>query len=60
MFGIGWTEMAAIGALGLLVLGPEDWAKIARELGRAYQWLGMSALEARSLVVRDLDSTPRG
>ena len=35
MFDIGWSEMLLIGGVILLVFGPKDLPKIARNLGRA-------------------------
>ncbi|GAA4406956.1 Sec-independent protein translocase protein TatB [Quisquiliibacterium transsilvanicum] len=37
MFDIGFSEMAIIAVVGLVVLGPERLPKVARQLG---QWLG--------------------
>ncbi len=42
MFDLGWSEMAIVLLVALLVLGPKELPKLARDLGR---WVG----KARSL-----------
>ena len=34
MFDIGWSEMAVILAVALIVIGPKDLPKVARTVGR--------------------------
>ena len=46
MFDVGFWELLLIGALGLMVLGPERLPKVARRLGR---WTGQAKAMARSL-----------
>ncbi len=35
MFGIGWSELLVIGALGLIVIGPRDFPGVIHQVGRA-------------------------
>lgn len=34
MFGVGFTEILAIGVIALLVIGPKDLPRLAQQLGR--------------------------
>lgn len=34
MFGVGFTEILAIGVIALIVIGPKDLPKIAQQIGR--------------------------
>lgn len=44
MFDIGWSEMALVLLVALLVIGPKDLPKVARTLGR---WAGKARAMAR-------------
>ncbi len=44
MFDIGWSEMAVIAAVALVVLGPKDLPKLLRVVG---QWTGKARALAR-------------
>jgi len=44
MFDIGWSEMAVIAAVALVVLGPKDLPKLLRLVG---QWTGKARALAR-------------
>ena len=46
MFEVGFTELLLIGALALIVLGPERLPKLAQQLGR---WAGRARAMARQL-----------
>jgi sec-independent protein translocase protein TatB len=46
MFEVGFTELLVIGALALIVLGPERLPKLAQQLGR---WAGRARAMARQL-----------
>jgi sec-independent protein translocase protein TatB len=51
MFDIGWFEMAVIGALLLVVVGPKDLPKVLRTVG---YWMGKARSMAREFQ-RSLD-----
>ena len=51
MFDIGWAEMAVIGALLLVVVGPKDLPKVLRTIG---YWTGKARSMAREFQ-RSLD-----
>jgi sec-independent protein translocase protein TatB len=51
MFDIGWFEMAVIGALLLVVVGPKDMPKVLRTVG---YWMGKARSMAREFQ-RSLD-----
>jgi len=51
MFDIGWTEMAVIGAILLIVVGPKDLPKVLRTVG---YWMGKARSMAREFQ-RSLD-----
>jgi sec-independent protein translocase protein TatB len=51
MFDIGWTEMAVIGAVLLIVVGPKDLPKVLRTMG---YWMGKARSMAREFQ-RSLD-----
>ena len=44
MFDIGWSEMAIIMLVALVVIGPKDLPRVAREIGR---WSGKARAMAR-------------
>lgn len=44
MFDIGWSEMAVIGVVALVVLGPKDLPRVLRQVG---QWTGKARALAR-------------
>ncbi|MCB1882707.1 MAG: twin-arginine translocase subunit TatB [Geminicoccaceae bacterium] len=44
MFDIGWSEMAIVMLVALVVIGPKDLPRVAREIGR---WTGKARAMAR-------------
>lgn len=52
MFEIGFWELALLGALGLIVLGPEKLPKVASQLGR---YAGQARRMARTLTAQIRD-----
>lgn len=44
MFDIGWSEMAVVLLVALIVIGPKDLPKVARTVGR---WVGKARAMAR-------------
>jgi sec-independent protein translocase protein TatB len=55
MFDIGWSEMALIMAVALVVIGPKDLPRLAREIGK---WTGKARAMAREFQ-RSLDDMAR-
>lgn len=55
MFDLGWSEMAIIMLVALIVIGPKDLPKVARTLG---QWTGKARALARDFQ-RSLDDMAR-
>src|SRR3954452_553404 len=55
MFDIGWAEMALILAVALVVIGPKDLPRVAREIGR---WSAKARAMAREFQ-RSLDDMAR-
>ncbi len=55
MFDIGWSEMAVIMLVALIVIGPKDLPKVARTIGR---WTGRARALARDFQ-RSLDDMAR-
>src|SRR3954452_22956872 len=55
MFDIGWAEMAVILAVALVVIGPKDLPRVAREIGR---WSAKARSMAREFQ-RSLDDMAR-
>lgn len=55
MFDIGWSEMAVIMLVALIVIGPKDLPKVARTIGR---WTGRARALARDFQ-RSIDDMAR-
>ena len=55
MFDLGWSEMAVIMLVALVVIGPKDLPKVARTIG---QWTGKARALARDFQ-RSLDDMAR-
>jgi sec-independent protein translocase protein TatB len=55
MFDLGWSEMAIILVVALLVIGPKDLPRVAREIGR---WSAKARSMAREFQ-RSLDDMAR-
>jgi len=55
MFDLGWSEMAVIMLVALIVIGPKDLPKVARTIG---QWTGKARALARDFQ-RSLDDMAR-
>lgn len=55
MFDLGWSEMAVILVVALLVIGPKDLPRVAREIGR---WSAKARSMAREFQ-RSLDDMAR-
>src|SRR5689334_22588200 len=55
MFDIGWSEMALILAVALVVIGPKDLPRLARQIGR---WSAKARSMAREFQ-RSLDDMAR-
>jgi sec-independent protein translocase protein TatB len=55
MFDIGWSEMLVILVVALLVIGPKDLPKVARQIGR---WTGKARAMAREFQ-RSFDEMAR-
>ena len=55
MFDLGWSEMAIIMLVALIVIGPKDLPKVARTIG---QWTGKARALARDFQ-RSLDDMAR-
>ena len=55
MFEIGWSEMAVILVVALVVIGPKDLPRVARSLGK---WTGKARAMAREFQ-RSLDDMAR-
>ncbi|MFP4126046.1 MAG: Sec-independent protein translocase protein TatB [Alphaproteobacteria bacterium] len=55
MFDLGWSEMGIILLVALLVLGPKEMPKLARDLGR---WIGKARALAREFQ-RSLEDMAR-
>jgi sec-independent protein translocase protein TatB len=55
MFDIGWSEMAVILVVALVVIGPKDLPKVARQLGK---WSGKARSMAREFQ-RSLEDMAR-
>jgi sec-independent protein translocase protein TatB len=55
MFDIGWSEMALIMAVALVVIGPKDLPRLARQIGK---WSGKARAMAREFQ-RSLDDMAR-
>jgi sec-independent protein translocase protein TatB len=55
MFDIGWSEMALIMTVALIVIGPKDLPRLAREVGK---WTGKARAMAREFQ-RSLDDMAR-
>ena len=55
MFGLGMGEMVLIGAIALLVIGPEKLPHLMRELGRWYGQLRRAADDLRRAFVLEAD-----
>ena len=55
MFDIGWSEMAVILAVALIVIGPKDLPRVARTIGK---WTGKARGMAREFQ-RSLDDMAR-
>jgi sec-independent protein translocase protein TatB len=55
MFDLGWSEMAVILAVALVVIGPKDLPRVAREIGR---WSAKARSMAREFQ-RSLDDMAR-
>src|SRR5918912_527424 len=55
MFDIGWSEMALILAVALVVIGPKDLPRVARQIGR---WSAKARSMAREFQ-RSLDDMAR-
>ena len=55
MFDIGWSEMAVILMVALIVIGPKDLPRVARTIGK---WTGKARAMAREFQ-RSLDDMAR-
>ncbi len=55
MFDLGWSEMAVIMLVALIVIGPKDLPKVARTIGR---WTGRARALARDFQ-RSIDDMAR-
>lgn len=55
MFDLGWSEMGIVLLVALLVLGPKEMPKLARDLGR---WMGKARALAREFQ-RSLEDMAR-
>lgn len=55
MFDIGWSEMAILLLVALIVIGPKDLPKVARSIGR---WVGKARAMARDFQ-RSLEDMAR-
>ena len=55
MFDLGWSEMLVILVVALLVIGPKDLPKVARQIGR---WTGKARAMAREFQ-RSFDEMAR-
>ena len=51
MFDIGWSEMALILLVALIVIGPKDLPRVARTVG---QWVGKGRAMARERALEDM------
>jgi sec-independent protein translocase protein TatB len=50
MFGIGMTEMLFLGALGLILIGPDQIPEVARTIGRFINDIKRSADEVKKTM----------
>jgi len=55
MFDIGWSEMAVVALVAIIVIGPRDLPRVARAVGR---WMGKARAMAREFQ-RSLDEMAR-
>lgn len=55
MFDIGWSEMAIVALVAIIVIGPRDLPRVARAVGR---WMGKARAMAREFQ-RSLDEMAR-
>lgn len=60
MFDIGFTELALLALLGLLILGPERLPQVARTVGRLLHRARATWQQMRSELEREIDRSGAG
>lgn len=58
MFGLGFSEIVLLAVIGLLVLGPEELPKLARNLGRIFNDVKRSADDFKSEIQSHAEPPP--
>lgn len=55
MFGLGFSEIIVLAVIGLIVLGPEELPKLARNLGRIFNDVKRSADDFKTEIQNHVD-----
>lgn len=59
MFGLGFSEIVVLAVIGLLVLGPEELPKMARNIGRLFNDVKRSADDFKAEIQNHIEPPPK-